>query len=270
MIGLSNISYNSFNYTEYGVIHLDKNTNTHSVVTIQSSDLTRSVFKIYSNTLNTDNIINKVINDNPTSKVFYMSFRNTATDVAVNTFVDSFNVSTSGTPVIDSTVSGLRNGNASLFLNKTGYIIINNPSAVNLKINASENFTIQFYMKTITPTSLSSSFSLGLFNNGLLARGGSLDDLLYVNNISNLITYTGPGVWMHVCIVRNLTTGKLDVYINGVFNKSVAVPAISVINSTGANLYIGVASHSFTELYKGYISDFVFVKGVSITNILVY
>jgi len=53
MFGVNNINTNTFNNTDYGVLHLEKDTSSHGVLTISSTDLNRSVFKIYSNTLDT-------------------------------------------------------------------------------------------------------------------------------------------------------------------------------------------------------------------------
>jgi hypothetical protein len=47
------INTNTVDNTDYGAVHLGKNTTSHSVVAINSTDLLRSVFKIYSNILNT-------------------------------------------------------------------------------------------------------------------------------------------------------------------------------------------------------------------------
>ena len=49
---LITITGNTLNNTDYGVLHLDKNTSSHSVVSL-ANIVTRSMFKIYSNTLDT-------------------------------------------------------------------------------------------------------------------------------------------------------------------------------------------------------------------------
>ena len=51
--GTCSINTNTVNNTDYGAIHLGKNTTNHNALTISSTDLNRSIFKIYSNTLNT-------------------------------------------------------------------------------------------------------------------------------------------------------------------------------------------------------------------------
>lgn len=51
--GLCAIYSNTVSSTDHGIVHLGKNTTSHSVVTIPNTDLNRPIFKIYSNTLNT-------------------------------------------------------------------------------------------------------------------------------------------------------------------------------------------------------------------------
>jgi hypothetical protein len=68
--GICNINTNTINNTDYGVLHLDKNTSSSSIVTIQSSELTRNLFKIYSNLLYTS-ILSPIITTD-TSLMFWL------------------------------------------------------------------------------------------------------------------------------------------------------------------------------------------------------
>lgn len=53
MFGSCTIHDNELMNTDYGALHLDKSTTVHNAVTINSNDLNRAIFKIYSNILNT-------------------------------------------------------------------------------------------------------------------------------------------------------------------------------------------------------------------------
>lgn len=51
--GSCNINTNTISNTDYGILHLGKDTSTHNALTIPSSDLTRAIFKLYSNVSDT-------------------------------------------------------------------------------------------------------------------------------------------------------------------------------------------------------------------------
>jgi hypothetical protein len=265
---LSNSSYNTFgvcrintntvNNTNYGALHLGKNINSTSL-TIDSNDLTRSVFKIYSNVLDT------------TKKPYiYMPYSNTVLYYESNQTIGVSLTYGTGTPVlfIDSSVNALRDGKSTLKIGDgTNKALFFRYSNTNLfKINANTEFTIQSYMKILSPPAWC-LFTLNSFSNGIMFRPTGSADSLYINNGAiDIRSYFTANQWHHISIVRNLTTQTVDLYVDGVYKTQFSILNSASINSAGGNLWIGSNALNGSEPFHGYVSDFVFINGQSIIN----
>jgi hypothetical protein len=70
--------------------------------------------------------------------------------------------------------------------------------------------------------------------------------------------------WYHVSLVRNLTTQKLDLYVDSTWKLGISMPNTFVISD--APLNIGVSMHNWTEGMRAWMSDFIFVKDMQFTT----
>lgn len=257
MFGVVNINSNNINNTRYGVLHLDKDTSTNSAITIDNIDLTKNVFKIYSNILNTQNIITNYL---------YIPLNTTnlndLTCPSATVTVNSTGVVSSGT-----TPAGIRDGKPSAYFNNVvGTIFKIDTSTTNFfRVGANELFTVQFYTKIIPGSaSWQSVFGLNTASAGILVRLRGATASFFVNSANtNIISYVADDTWTFISIVRNITTQKVEFYVDEIKKSEIGLLNTAVLNNSNLSLYLGVSGHSTGERMFGYISDFLYVKGIS-------
>jgi hypothetical protein len=157
----------------------------------------------------------------------------------------------------------------------------------NLAIAASQPFTVEFYIYTITQvqtapavfsttnnggnsghmaffvghSGLGIANQYGLYWFGMGAGTGGAGT--GANLLSSTINYV-KNVWVHIAIVR-AGAGAVTMYINGISNATVTYTG--AVSFTNGVLYFGTSGDSLTGSdYTGYISNFRWIKGTAIYN----
>jgi len=258
MFGVCNINTNTVNNTDYGALHLNKLVN-NSTLTINSNDLNRSVFKLYSNILDTQ-----------PAEYIYFPFSNTVGEyISTST---TLTVSRGPASYIDSSTDGLRNGKPTTRIVNNGYVFAAESGVVNLfKMLANIKFTIQFYIKITSKGSTNTAFVInGGRTDGMqiyLSNPGTNETVLVVQSLNAMInqSFININTWYHIGIIRNLSTQVIELYLDEVKVAQIACLNTNAINSSGYGITIGTSGYTNTHL-DGWLSDFIFIKGVSSTT----
>lgn len=214
-----NINTNTVNNTDYGTIHLEKNTNNHSIVTIPSSDLNRSVFKIYNNSLDT---IEGLITQFDSSDLSTL-FQDTAGTIPVTTVGQVVRCwkSTSQSKISVNATASSANAKLATFTTGTSAIDFNplyNDGTVytythNLSAYSNASYIAVFYL------TLDSVIGHVLSNgDALLAESGNVHESFYTNVAGanggrTAYSYVMPiGVPYIYAVTANSTTSKTKCY----------------------------------------------------------
>lgn len=255
MFNVCTINNNTINNSNCGIVHLSKKTPPTGTLTIDSTDLNRNVYKIYSNILSTPR------------DGYHFPFSSTVEQIITNNTSFVVYKGTLATTYIDSSAAGLRNGQPSV-RSIQGYVQIEDNNNGMHILKANESFTFQFYIKMAVMNFRQLCFVL---NNGrtdgitFFANESLIGPTLAVQS-TNFTMSTQPmlvNTWYHICIARNLSTQAIELYIDEVLVGQIPTLNSVIINNSGYNNTI---IWNYANLW---MSDFIFRRREYITTKIV-
>lgn len=280
-------SFKNYKYTIGTNCYKAKNSIPSSRITdVYNGNMNEADIPIYFKTCDAMNIIDTTIFD----AVFYMPFsditfgptRVYSSSICTVVFIKSA-ITAQNIPFVDNSIDGQRllsNGTSkpSTRFRVTDATRSNVLSAYYLKATNSnylfklisyEPFTIQFYVKfsDVRVNDFGAVFSINTVSDGMLfcAR-----DNWIVNNVMLNISAFFPNnfVWYKVCIFREmLNPSSLKLFVDDTFCTNMTFPANADMNIGGSNVCLG--SNVDGLGFDGWISDFIFKRGVSTCNDLI-
>lgn len=268
MYGICNINTNTIYNTDYGILHLGKNTSSHSVVSISSSDLTRSVFKIYNNTSSTNAI------STPTLYA-YIPFNSTVTESQTNMRAS---ITNSGSVSIQTGINLSPYRGCAQFTGTLSPITSTNSLFI---MKASTSYIIHFWVRQPSNSPAATIFSMGISYNSLGYVGleqldpvpsgtGNIRLRLHCN-YNNINQYTDIGSisqtgnkWQSIYLYRNTANQYLELTVDGTYVGHTTCLNTSQLNNTGVMTFGSRPDAGYNHLI-GYVHDLYFIKNVEAT-----